>query len=97
MAVTDPSGRIQRDGYSNLPHTAAEFAKYFRNSDLGQGNSAEYDAYVSKFVDKPEKKSAYIESAHAEFSKYGRKSRFVVNLVFLFIQFQHSSLLPARI
>lgn len=77
VAVTDPNGRIPRGGFSNQPRTAAEFAEYFRKSDLGRANSAAYDTYLDEFVGKAEVKSSYVESARAEFAKRTRKSRLV--------------------
>ena len=68
VAVTDPNARIPRAGFSNQPRTAAEFAEYFRKSPLGQANSAEIDEYRNRFVGN-HAKTAYIESARAEFAK----------------------------
>lgn len=75
VAVTDPNARIPRSGVTNQPRTAAEFAEYFRNSDAGKANRAELEAYLDQFVGKAERKSAYIESARAEFAKRSHQTR----------------------
>ncbi|KAF9479336.1 pleiotropic drug resistance ABC transporter [Pholiota conissans] len=74
VAVTDPNGRIPREGFTNQPRTAAEFAEYFRKSEAGRANRAELEAYLDEFVDKPDKKQAYVQSARAEFAKRSRKA-----------------------
>jgi len=74
VAVTDPKARIPRAGFSNQPRTAEDFAKYFLDSEHGKRNRIEIEEYLAKHVGKPERKSAYIESAHAEFAKRSSKS-----------------------
>lgn len=74
--MTDPNARIPRAGFVNQPRTSAEFAEYFLKSENGRANSAEVDTYLDQFVGKPDKKSAYVESAYAEFAKRSRKTRY---------------------
>ncbi|KAF5329467.1 hypothetical protein D9619_009293 [Psilocybe cf. subviscida] len=74
VAITDPLGRIPRAGFTNQPRTAAEFAEYFKKSEIGHANSVEYEEYCQQYVGKPERRIAYIESARAEFAKRSRKS-----------------------
>ncbi|KIM37032.1 hypothetical protein M413DRAFT_448754 [Hebeloma cylindrosporum] len=69
VAVTDPNARIPRPGFSNQPRTAAEFAEYFRKSPQGRASSAEVDEYLTRYVGNHNQKTAYVESARAEFAK----------------------------
>ncbi|PPQ74645.1 hypothetical protein CVT26_005690 [Gymnopilus dilepis] len=73
VAVTDPNARIPRAGISNQPRTAAEFAEYFLKSEQGKANAQELDEYLNQFVGKPERRSAYIESAQLEHAKHTHK------------------------
>jgi ATP-binding cassette subfamily G (WHITE) protein 2 (SNQ2) len=77
VAATDPNARIPRAGFSNQPRTAREFAEYFRKSPQGQGNSAEIDEYLNRFVGNHDEKAAYIESARAEFAKGSGDAKWV--------------------
>ncbi|KAG6843984.1 hypothetical protein H0H87_010943 [Tephrocybe sp. NHM501043] len=72
VSVTDPNGRTVREGVTSLPRTADEFAEHFRKSPLGQANRNEMDDYSSRFVGKPNRVSAYMESAQAEHAKHTR-------------------------
>jgi len=68
VAVTDPNARIPREGVTNQPRTAAEFAEYFKQSKLGKENRSEVDTYIEERVGKPELVQVYSESARAEFA-----------------------------
>ncbi|KAJ3516223.1 hypothetical protein NLJ89_g1261 [Agrocybe chaxingu] len=81
VAVTDPTARIAREGYTKQPRTAEEFAEYFLKSDIAQKNKAEIQAYLAEHVDQPEKKEAYVESARAEFAQLTyEKSPYLLNI-----------------
>ncbi|CAA7262034.1 unnamed protein product [Cyclocybe aegerita] len=81
VAVTDPTARIAREGYTKQPRTAEEFAEYFLKSDVAQKNKAEIQAYLAEHVDQPEKKEAYVESARAEFAQLTyAKSPYLLNI-----------------
>jgi ATP-binding cassette subfamily G (WHITE) protein 2 (SNQ2) len=82
VAVTDPHARTPRIGLSNQPRTAAEFADYFQNSPQGHENKEEIDKYLSRFVGNNYRRSAYIESARAEFAKGSGKAKSVFRLLF---------------
>jgi ATP-binding cassette subfamily G (WHITE) protein 2 (SNQ2) len=68
-------GRIPRAGVTAMPRTSAEFAKYFKNSELGHVNTADMESYYSEFVGKTKQASAFMESAHAEHAKGLKKKR----------------------
>ncbi|GLB42209.1 putative ABC transporter superfamily, ABCG family. PDR (TC 3.A.1.205) subfamily protein [Lyophyllum shimeji] len=72
VSVTDPKGRIERQGVKTPPRTADEFAEYFKNSPLGAANREAMDSYTAQFVGKPKRASAYIESAQAEHARHVR-------------------------
>ncbi|RDB26885.1 Brefeldin A resistance protein [Hypsizygus marmoreus] len=74
VAVTDPNGRFPRADLESMPRTADEFADYFKSSPLGALNRADMDSYFTKFVDNPERASAFIKNAHAEHAKHSRKT-----------------------
>jgi ATP-binding cassette subfamily G (WHITE) protein 2 (SNQ2) len=73
VAVTDPNGRIQRPGAVGVPRTASEFAEYFRNSDAGRLNEEDIKAYRAEYVGRPNRVSAYQESAWEEHAKTTNK------------------------
>ena len=75
VSVTNPNGRIQRAGVTSIPRTAAEFANYFTESELGRANRADMNSYYSEFVGKPNRASAFMESAQAEHAKSFKKMR----------------------
>jgi len=67
VAVTDPNAHIARAGYENrVPRTPDEFAEHYRNSNVWQVNQQDMTAYLHEFVGKPNRASAYMESARAE-------------------------------
>ncbi|TBU44086.1 pleiotropic drug resistance ABC transporter [Dichomitus squalens] len=73
VAVTDPNGRIVREGYEHrVPRTADEFAEHFRKSQLGRGNSEDVDAYVAEYTGKPERVAHYKSSAKLEYARHTR-------------------------
>ncbi|KAF5379148.1 hypothetical protein D9615_006042 [Tricholomella constricta] len=74
VSVTDPRGRISRPGVLTLPRTADEFAEHFKRSPLGAANREDRELYMSQFVGKPKRASAYIESAQAEQAKHVRRA-----------------------
>lgn len=74
VSVTNPMARIPRPGVASIPRTAAEFAAYFNQSELGGANKADIDSYHAKFVGKPERVVAYTKSAQEEHAKGFRKT-----------------------
>jgi ATP-binding cassette subfamily G (WHITE) protein 2 (SNQ2) len=66
VAVTDPNARIPRNGFSNLPRTASDFARHFWKSSLGQLNRKEIERYRKLYVGKPERALAYKTAAEQE-------------------------------
>ena len=50
VSVTDPLSRIQRAGFTNVPRSAEEFARTFRESELGALNRREMDEYEAEHV-----------------------------------------------
>ncbi|KAF4618528.1 hypothetical protein D9613_009700 [Agrocybe pediades] len=76
VAVTDPNARIPRADYTPSrprPRTAAEFAQYFLDSDIGRASKEEQREYLDEHVGKQEKRAEYIQSARAEFAKHSGK------------------------
>ena len=82
VAVTDPNARLPRAGFSNQSRTPAEFAEYFLKSPQGKANSAEIDAYLNQFVGNHHQKTAYIESARAEFAKGSGNAKWVLHSLY---------------
>jgi ATP-binding cassette subfamily G (WHITE) protein 2 (SNQ2) len=82
VAVTDPNARIVREGYENLvPRTADEFVDHYRKSNIWQVNQEDMDAYLHEFVGKPQRASAYMESARAEHATTSKKkSAYVISI-----------------
>lgn len=74
VAVTDPLARIPRDGISNQPRSAAEFAQHFKSSSIGVANRKEIASYRAERVGKPELAEVYKRSAHDEKSQHHRVS-----------------------
>ncbi|RDB26892.1 Brefeldin A resistance protein [Hypsizygus marmoreus] len=74
VAVTDPNGRFPRSDVKNIPRTAEEFAEYFKKSPLGAANREDMESYLSQFVGKPKRASAFIDSARAERAKHTHKT-----------------------
>jgi ATP-binding cassette subfamily G (WHITE) protein 2 (SNQ2) len=75
VSVTNPNGRIPRAGVTALPRTSAEFAEYFKRSQLGHANRADMDSYQAEFVGKKERASAFIQSAQDEHAEGCKKKR----------------------
>ncbi|KAI0649902.1 pleiotropic drug resistance ABC transporter [Trametes meyenii] len=74
VAVTDPNGRIVRKGFEQrVPRTATEFAEYFRRSEFAALNREDMESYRNDFVGKPERVTAYRQSAKAEYAKHAHK------------------------
>ena len=82
VAVTDPNARIARAGYENrVPRTPDEFAEHYRNSNVWQVNQQDMTAYLREFVGKPNRASAYMESARAEHATTSsKKSAYVISI-----------------
>ncbi|KAI0356868.1 pleiotropic drug resistance ABC transporter [Trametes cingulata] len=82
VAVTDPNGRIVREGYEHrVPRTADEFAAYFRQSEFARLNREDMDAYRAEFVGKPERADAYRQSVKAEHARHAsKKSPYIVSI-----------------
>ena len=59
---------------SPVPTTASEFASHFQCHALGEQNRADMAAYRVESVGKPQRMSAYMESAHAERGKRARRA-----------------------
>ena len=80
--VTDPNGRIVREGYEKrVPRTADEFVAHFQRSEFAQLNREDIAAYHSEFVGKPERVSHYKQSAKAEHARRtSKKSPFIVSI-----------------
>jgi ATP-binding cassette subfamily G (WHITE) protein 2 (SNQ2) len=75
VSVTNPTARIPRSDICSIPRTAAEFADYFKQSELGRANQADIDSYCTEFVGKPERALAYMKSAQEEHAKGFKKTR----------------------
>ena len=82
VAVTDPNARTAREGYEGrVPRTADEFAEYYRKSNIWQINQRDMGAYLSEFVGKPKRASAYQESAWAEHATTSsKKSAYITSI-----------------
>ena len=82
IAVTDPNARTARKGYENrVPRTADEFVEHYRKSNIWQINEEDMDAYLSEFVGKPQRASAYRDSAWAEHATTSsKKSPYVISI-----------------
>ena len=82
VTVTDPNGRIVREGYeTRVPRTATEFAEYYRRSDIYRANHEDIAAYHEEFVGKPERVSHYKQSVKAEHAKHSNmKSPYIVSI-----------------
>ncbi|KAI0332261.1 pleiotropic drug resistance ABC transporter [Cubamyces sp. BRFM 1775] len=82
VAVTDPNGRIVRKGYEHrVPRTAHEFAEYFRRSEHARRNAEDIAAYRSEAVGKPERVTAYKQSAKAEYARHApTRSPYIVSI-----------------
>ena len=82
VAVTDPNARIAREGYeSRVPRTADEFVEHYRKSNIWQINQEDMDAYLREFVGKPQRASAYMESAWAEHAATSKKkSAYIISI-----------------
>lgn len=73
VAVTDPNGRIVREGFEHrAPRTAAEFADYYTRSQIAQENRADMDSYLEEHVDNDDKRKVYnksVSQAHAQYTR----------------------------
>ena len=82
VAVTDPNGRIVREGFENkVPRTADEFVDYYFKSDIAAENRADMDSYLDEHVGKDHKRRSYRESvikAHAQHTR--RKSPYITSI-----------------
>ena len=74
--------RTARRGYENrVPRTADEFVEHYRKSNIWQINEEDMDAYLSEFVGKPQRASAYRDSAWAEHATTSSKeSPYVISI-----------------
>jgi len=82
VAVTDPNARTAREGYENrVPRTPDEFAEHYLKSNVWQVNQQDMTAYLREFVGKPNRASAYMESARAEHATTSsKKSAYVISI-----------------
>jgi ATP-binding cassette subfamily G (WHITE) protein 2 (SNQ2) len=73
-SVTDSNGRTRRKNVQGpLPGTALEFAKAFRESELGRANQEDIASYTAQFTDKnTQRASAFVESTRTERAKHTR-------------------------
>lgn len=80
--VTDPNGRIVRQGYENrVPRTATEFVEYFRKSEIARATYEDIEAYRAEFVGKPERESHYKQSVKDEHARHSsKKSPYIVSV-----------------
>ena len=92
--MTDPNGRIVREGYENrVPRTAAEFVEYYRRSEIYRLNREDMSAYHDQFVGKPERVHHYRQSVKDEHAKHSnKKSPYIVS-----IPMQASALMRRRV
>ena len=83
IAVTDPNARTTCARYENrVPRTPDEFAEYYRKSNVWQVNGEDMKAYLREFVGKPNRASAYTESAQAEHATTpSKKSAYVISIL----------------
>ena len=81
-AVTDPNGRTVREGYEqHVPRTAAEFADYFKRSELGKLNVHDIESYNEQFVGKAELVDEYIKSSYDEHVRCSnKKSPYIISI-----------------
>jgi ATP-binding cassette, subfamily G (WHITE), member 2, SNQ2 len=73
VSVTDPLGRIPRDGFSNQPRTAEEFAAHFKKSELGQLNRDDIKSYKEEFTGIKDRKDKYKSIVSMERAKNTRR------------------------
>lgn len=77
VAVTDLIGRIERQGVTNQPRTAQEFADRFMRSEHAKANREDIDAYKEEFVGFPHRQQAYKNSVLAEHSRNTSSNSYV--------------------
>ncbi|KIJ64910.1 hypothetical protein HYDPIDRAFT_132105 [Hydnomerulius pinastri MD-312] len=70
VAVTDPYGRVAREGMTIIPATAAEFEEYYKKSGAMKSNQADMDSFREHYVGKQHLISAFQESTRAERSRH---------------------------
>ncbi|KAI0074337.1 hypothetical protein K474DRAFT_1648129 [Panus rudis PR-1116 ss-1] len=82
VAVTDPNGRITREGFENrVPRTADEFAEYYRNSEIAKANREDMQDYLEKFVGKQDRITHYRASYHEDHASHTNpKSPFIISI-----------------
>lgn len=71
--MTDPHGRIPREGFTNAPRTASEFAEYYLKSPISDMNREDMASFKDANVGLPDRADAYKESALAEHAKNTRE------------------------
>ncbi|KAK0449820.1 pleiotropic drug resistance ABC transporter [Desarmillaria tabescens] len=71
-AVTDPMARLPRSDVLSIPRTAEDFARHFKQSQLGQENLADIAAYEGE-IEAEEKSSTFKESVREEHAAASRK------------------------
>ena len=82
VSVTDPLGRTMKEDDNKssdlrnhpIPQTALEFEEYFKNSEIMKMNLEDIRLYKAEYVDKPDRKIAYKESAKAEHAHHTRRT-----------------------
>ncbi|KAK7683572.1 hypothetical protein QCA50_013410 [Cerrena zonata] len=82
VAVTDPNGRIVREGYEKqVPRTAQEFADYFQKSEISKWNRDDMEAYRTRYVGKEDLLSQYRQSYVYDHAKWtDSKSPFLISI-----------------
>ncbi|KAM0754754.1 putative SNQ2-ABC transporter [Meredithblackwellia eburnea MCA 4105] len=82
VAVTDPKGRFYREGVdqAKVPKTADEFAKYFRESEIGKQNAAEVAATLEEEKGAEQRLQRFRESAQREKADHvGKDSKYQIS------------------
>lgn len=82
VAVTDPNGRIVREGYeTKVPRTAQEFADYFLKSEIGILNREDIASYRDDFVGKEHRLTHYKQSHIEDHAKHTNpKSPYITSI-----------------
>lgn len=81
VSVTDPNARIPRQVTHSVPRTAAEFASWFSQSQIGRQNSQSIDTFRAELQADKKSSEIYIQSAQTEHDKLARvRSPYVASL-----------------
>ena len=82
VAVTDPNGRIVRNGYEQrVPRTSQEFADYFLRSEIATWNREDMEFYRVNYVGKEDRLSQYRQSYVSDHASWtDSKSTFLISI-----------------